>query len=80
MSIIVRVDSKGRIMLPKDIRERLGINPGSHILLEVRGEKEILLKVIHKDPSEELAEILSDFKFTRKERVEASKLLLREIS
>ena len=77
--MVIRVDSRGRIALPKDIREKCGIKPGSHVLVEVRGIKEILLRVIERDPSEELAEPLADFKFTRQDRVKAVKLLLEEI-
>lgn len=28
---MVKVDSKGRIVLPKDLRERLGITPGTEV-------------------------------------------------
>jgi len=77
--VVIRVDSRGRIALPKDIREKCGIKPGSHVLVEVRDTKEILLRVIERDPSEELAELLGDFKFTRQDRVKAVKLLLEEI-
>jgi AbrB family looped-hinge helix DNA binding protein len=28
---VVTVDSKGRIVLPKDVRERLGISPGTEV-------------------------------------------------
>ncbi len=79
LSVVVRVDSKGRIVLPKDIREKCGIKPGSRILVEVRGTNEVLLRVIERDPSEELAELLGDFRFSRKDRIRAEKLLLREI-
>lgn len=34
---MVKVDSKGRIVLPKDVRERLGIAPGAEV--EVREEE-----------------------------------------
>jgi len=79
LSAVVRVDSKGRIVLPKDIREKCGIKPGSRVLIEARNSNEVLLRVIGRDPSEELAELLGDFRFIRKDRVRAEKLLLREI-
>ena len=73
---IVRVDSKGRVTIPKDVRERSGITPGSRVLIEVRNHGEILIRVLKKDPSEELAEVLGDFVFTREDRTKAEKLLL----
>jgi len=79
LPVVIRVDSRGRIALSKDIREKCGIKPGSHVLVEVRGTKEILLRVIERDPLEELAELFGDFKFTRQNRVDAVKLLLEEI-
>ena len=78
LSVIVRVDSKGRITLPKEVRERYGIVPGSKVLVEVKGRGEVLVRVIEKDPSEELAELLGDFTFTRESRVKAEKLLFKE--
>ncbi len=76
---IARLDSKGRLTIPKEIRELSGIEPGSRVLIEVRGRGEIVIKLIEKDPSEELAEILGDFEFSRRDRIEAEKLLLREV-
>jgi len=42
------VDSKGRIVLPKDIRERLGIDAGSEV--EVRAEDGALVVEPETDP------------------------------
>ncbi|RLG74723.1 MAG: hypothetical protein DRO23_05855 [Thermoprotei archaeon] len=79
LSVIVRVDSKGRITLPKEIRKRCNIVPGSRVVVEVKGKGEVLVKVIESDPSKELAKILKDFTFTREDRVKAEKLLLKEV-
>ena len=78
MSAIVRVDSKGRVTLPKEVRERSGISPGSRVVVEVKGKGEVLIRVIEEDPSMELAKLLKDFVFTRESRVKAEKLLLKE--
>lgn len=34
---IVRTSAKGQIVIPKEIRERLGITPGKRVLLRVVG-------------------------------------------
>lgn len=43
MNIKRTVGEKGQVVVPKDIREHLGIKPGSEVIFEVRG-KEIVLK------------------------------------
>ena len=80
MSAVVRVDSKGRITLPKEVREKCGIAPGSKVMVEVKGRGEVLVRVVEKDPSEELAKLLKGFTFTRKSRIRAEKLLLKEVT
>jgi AbrB family looped-hinge helix DNA binding protein len=44
------VDSKGRIVLPKDVRERLGITPGSEV--EVHEEEGRVVVEPENDPDE----------------------------
>lgn len=34
-----RVDEKGRVTLPKELRDALGIEPGSRVRIERRGEE-----------------------------------------
>ncbi len=76
---IVRVDSKGRITLPKEVREKAGIKPGSRLVVYTRGSGEIVVRLVSRDPSEEIAEILGEFTLTRKDRVRAEKILLEDI-
>ena len=40
----VRVDGDGRIILPKKVREELGIHEGSELMLDIKGE-EIVIKI-----------------------------------
>ncbi len=75
---IVKVDSKGRITLPREVREKAGIKPGSRLIVYARSSGEIIVRLVGKDPSEELAEILGEFTLTRKDRVEAEKILLED--
>ncbi len=76
---IVRVDSKGRITLPKEVRERVGIKPGSRLIVYTKNGSEIIVRLVSRDPSEELAEILGEFTLTRKDRIKAEEILLEDV-
>ncbi|WP_080509663.1 AbrB/MazE/SpoVT family DNA-binding domain-containing protein [Haloarcula japonica] len=39
---MAKVDSKGRIVLPQEVRERLGINPGTEVDIHEEGGKAIV--------------------------------------
>jgi AbrB family looped-hinge helix DNA binding protein len=39
---MVKVDSKGRIVLPQEVRERLGITPGSEVEIREEGGKAVV--------------------------------------
>lgn len=45
-----RVDAKGRVVLPKDVRKRLGITPGTEV--EVREENGMVVIVPEDDPEQ----------------------------
>lgn len=55
MNIKRTVGEKGQIVVPKDIREHLGIKPGSEVVFEVK-EKEIVIK-----PAKSPKEIVEEF-------------------
>lgn len=42
MNMILVVDSKGRVILPKDVRRILGIEQGGKVVLTVEGERATL--------------------------------------
>jgi len=52
---IVRVSPKGQIVIPKEIRKRLGVSAGERLLVMSRG-KEILIKKMERLSIEEIGE------------------------
>ena len=56
MKLKVRVGPKGQIVIPKSIRERMGINPNDVVLLDMDGEKAVV-EAIYPHPVEVLADI-----------------------
>lgn len=53
----VRVDRYGRVVLPKDVRERLGIRENSELSLSVRGD-EIVIRAQMGDLEERVNELV----------------------
>ena len=49
--VAVRVSTKGQIVIPNEIRQELGIEPGTYVQLGERGEG-AALTVVGKDPVE----------------------------
>ncbi|MCX8183372.1 MAG: AbrB/MazE/SpoVT family DNA-binding domain-containing protein [Crenarchaeota archaeon] len=66
MRIKRRIGPKGQVVIPKIVREALGIQPGDEIIMEVR-EKELLVKP-EMDPEKFVEEFCSTGrkKLTRK--------------
>ena len=73
----VRVDAKGRIVLPKEFREALGIREGDEVLLSIRGGRLVVEKC--EDPFKVLEEVLGDLTFDRSLRRVAEKEALRAV-
>jgi len=44
MASDIIVDTKGRILIPKEIRKRLNIKPGSKLFLKVEDDRLVLLR------------------------------------
>lgn len=60
MNIKRTLGEKGQVVVPKDIREHLGIKPGSEVIFEVRGNEAVIR------PSKSPREIVEDFCSLRK--------------
>lgn len=75
METVVVIDSRGRILIPSEVRKRLGIRGGSRLLVRVRDDNVIELVPLDK-LFEEVSKIFEDrFRDWREEDHEASKLL-----
>ena len=59
----VRVDAKGRIVLPREFRNALGIREGDEVSLSIRGDRIIVERC--EDPFKVLEEVLGDLTFDR---------------
>ncbi|RLE76688.1 MAG: AbrB family transcriptional regulator [Thermoprotei archaeon] len=73
----VRVDSKGRIVLPKEFRDALNIREGDELVITLRGSKVIIEK--SEDPFKVLEEVLGDLTFSRELRKIAEKEALEMV-
>ncbi len=54
--MLIKVDDFGRVLIPKVIREHLGLTPGTNISLEEKGEEELIMRVVHEKPVMEISE------------------------
>ena len=48
--IITKVTSKGRVTIPKEVRERLGVHPGEEVGLEEKEGLLVVSKMVTKSP------------------------------
>ncbi|HEY6009867.1 MAG TPA: AbrB/MazE/SpoVT family DNA-binding domain-containing protein [Nitrospirota bacterium] len=53
--MITRLDRLGRVVIPKDIRDRLGVRPGAEIEIYEKGN-EVVLKPVERESSLKLKE------------------------
>lgn len=56
MKLKVRVGPKGQIVIPKAIRDSLGIKPDDVVLVDLEGEK-ATLEMVRESPIEVLSEV-----------------------
>jgi AbrB family looped-hinge helix DNA binding protein len=50
MDAIVTIDGAGRVVIPKTLREQLGLSPGDNLALEIDGER-VTLKPVRSTPA-----------------------------
>ena len=74
---LARIDSRGRVVLPKRVREALGLRRGDMVVVEVEGERIVIRKAL--DPAEVLEKLLGDLAFSRELRKVAEREALREV-
>ncbi len=72
------VDSKGRIVLPKNVRKKLGLREGDKVIIIL--EKDGIFIKKPEDPEKVLEELLGDLTFSRKLRRIAERQALKEVS
>ena len=56
-----KVSSQGRITVPKAVRHRLGLRPGSHVSIEIVGDGYALLKQAKKWSVDDMAGFLKAY-------------------
>ena len=60
----MRVTSKGQVTIPKEVRERLGIQPGSDVGFAEEGGKVVLINEDHRKnetPGERMVRLMVEF-------------------
>jgi len=73
---IVKISLKGQIVIPKDVRERLGIKAGGKLAVIVRDDEIILRKIERLDLSEISSRISS---VVEKENIDVDKLVMEAV-
>jgi len=54
-----KVGAKGTVLIPKEVRDRAGVQPNSQIIFSLNDENQIIMEVIS-DPVKELQNMFSD--------------------
>lgn len=77
MYVRCRVDERGRIVIPKEIRKALNIKRGSELVLKVENNRIIIEKAIN--PFKVLENILGEFTFSRGLRRKAEEEAFKQL-
>ncbi|RLE67562.1 MAG: AbrB family transcriptional regulator [Thermoprotei archaeon] len=80
MEYVVTLDERGRIVLPVEVRRRLGVKGKRKILLRVREDDVIELTILNKLYDSVVKAFEDKFKDWKEESHEASKLLSEIVS
>ncbi|MGC9021313.1 MAG: AbrB/MazE/SpoVT family DNA-binding domain-containing protein [Candidatus Methanodesulfokora sp.] len=73
-----RIDSRGRIVIPRKMREKLKLKEGEEVLIIL--EKDCLLIKKAEDPEKTLEKLLGDLTFSRELRKVAEQEALKEVT
>ena len=71
------MDKRGRVTIPREIRERLGLKPGDRLLIKIQDDALIMVRL--DDPFKVIEMILKNLTFDRRVRQEAEYQALREL-
>jgi len=79
MYYVIQIDNRGRIIIPWEIRRKVGIKPRDKIIIRLRADNIIELIPFNK-LYKEVSEVFKDkFKDWREEDHEATKLLMKMV-
>ncbi|RLE89767.1 MAG: AbrB family transcriptional regulator [Thermoprotei archaeon] len=79
MEFVVSIDERGRILLPSELRRRLGFRKGDKVVIKVRDEGVIELYLLSRLYSKVSSVFEEKFKNWREVDHEASKLLFKMV-
>ncbi len=74
---VVRLDERGRVTIPREVRDRLGLRPGERLSVRVMGNSIVLAKA--EDPFKVIKKVLKSITFHRGLRREAEAQALQEL-
>jgi len=79
MGYVVKVDDRGRVLLPSEVRRRLGLRRGSRLLLRVTEDGRLEAIPLERELREVARVFEERFRGWREEDHEASRLLLEVV-
>lgn len=76
--MLIKIDDFGRVLIPKVIRDHLGLTPGTTISLEEKGVEKLIMRVVHEKPALEVSEGVLVFNGTAQTDIKEAIQDLRE--
>ncbi len=49
---VVKTSAKGQVVIPVELRERIGLRPGAKVLVTLAGERKVAIEPVPDDPIE----------------------------